>query len=421
MIINEAIQNLVKTVQTLWPWRAIIFAAFAGWLLDASAQTLLLFVMPNIMADLHASMTAMGSILFAQAIGRMGGSIAGGWFADRYGRKPTFLISILLIGIFTGLTGLSQTVPQLILAQCIFGLGFGAAWTASATLLMESVPPEIRDRASALMMLGYEFGYLCSAGVQAILLPLIGWRLLFLSGVFPFFLGLFIYHFLSESPKWQPRTLSKQNQREIPNRKTAFFQKFLPASLFATSYKGAAWQAIIVMATIAFSKAAILAFFPTILKTEHGWSPADVFWPVSLYCVGSIIGKLLSGFNTGRKGMVPIFLICLIVSGLISIPYFLASNFWIILLSAFVIGLAASGVFAIIPAYLSLRFPDAYRGSGIGWSNAAGAIGQGTASKLVPFAALLTGVLSTGALYTTFLGLGFAIFFILFRPRLPQN
>ncbi|QCE35394.1 MFS transporter [Acetobacteraceae bacterium] len=421
MTIDTTAQKFSKTFHELWPWRSVIFAAFAGWLLDASAQTLLIFVLPNIIVDLHCTMASMGTVLFAQAIGRMAGSIGGGWISDRFGRKPAFLGSVILIGLFTGLTGLAQNVTQLIVLQFIFGLGFGSAWTASATLLMETVPETIRDRASALMMLGYEFGYLASAGFQALLLSIIGWRLLFWSGIFPLFLGFFIYFHTKESPKWQKRPHIPSKTSHTKPKKQFFLNNLLPASLFATETQGAAWQAVLVMASIAFSKAAILNFYPSILKTDHGWNATDLFWPVSVYCIGSILGKIISGFNTGRKGMMPIFLICLFITALISFPYFLATSFWIILVASFVVGLAASGVFAIIPAYLSLRFPATQRGSGMGWSNAAGAIGQGFASKFVPFVSLFAGTLSMGALYTTLFGLIFAIFFVLFRPTLPKD
>lgn len=120
-----------------------------------------------------------------QSIGRAVGNTGWGWLADRYGRKPAFMLGVIWFAVFSALTGLSHHFYVLMAVQFMFGIGFGGEWTASAALLMESVPAWTRPMASALMMSGYEVGYFVAAGVQALVLPHYGWRVLFFIGLAP--------------------------------------------------------------------------------------------------------------------------------------------------------------------------------------------------------------------------------------------
>ena len=52
------------------------------------------------------------------------------------------------------------------------------------------------------MMAGYECGFFAAAGVQALLVPRFGWRSLFLVGIVPALLAIFIRVGISESPVW---------------------------------------------------------------------------------------------------------------------------------------------------------------------------------------------------------------------------
>jgi len=346
-------------------WR-VTFAAFMGWFLDAFDQTALLLTMPDIARDLGCTIGALSSVLMAQAIGRAIGNTSWGWLADRYGRRMAFMIGVVWFGVFSGLTALAWSYLALMVIQFAFGIGFGGEWTASAALLMESVPAKARPMASALMMSGYEMGFLLAAGVQAVVLPHFGWRPMFIIGLAPALLALFIRMGVKESPVWLKSKADQTKREKVRFRLDA-----------------AALQAIGLMALLEFQKAAIFNFYPTILRGPHHLTPAQVFWPVGLYCIGSLVGKLLCGRLAERFGEIRVMIGALLVVIASIWPFLSGPTYLVLLVSAFVIGGAASGVFALVPHYLAQRFPSDTRSFGMGLGYAIGSIGQGVAAKLI--------------------------------------
>lgn len=366
---NLASPRATPSLTSLKPYWQVTLATFLGWFLDAFDQTSLMFTLPDIAKDFNCTLSVLGGVLLAQAVGRAVGNAGWGWLSDHYGRKPAFMIGIIWFAFFSALTGLSHSLTSLIFIQFFFGVGFGGEWTASATLLMESVPPSLRSIASSFMMAGYEIGYFAAAGAQALILPHYGWRLLFFIGLIPAFLSLFIRIGVKESPLW----LEAHKTRIITKEPKPRFQ-----------WTAAALQAIFLMTFLEFQKAAIYTFYPTILRNTHHLSPQLVFYPITLYCLGSLIGKLLCGRLAEKFGDEKIMLAAIFLVICSIYPFLCAPSWSILLLFAFIMGSAASGIFAIIPHYLAQRFPSSQRSFGMGLSYGVGSIGQGIASKIIP-------------------------------------
>ena len=356
----------------LRPHWKLVLACFLGWFLDAFDQVVLLLVLPEIGAHFGVSLTAMGLVITAQSLGRVIGNTSWGWLADRYGRKLTFMAGVIWFAVFSGLSGLAWSYTALLVIQLLFGIGFGGEWTASAALLMESVPERSRKVASSLMMAGYEFGFFAASAAQAVMLPRFGWRSLFLVGIAPALLAIFIRRGIAESPVW---LRTQRDRAKTPARARPRFR-----------LDRAALQACAFMLVLQFQVAAIYNFYPTLLKTAHGWTPDGVFAAITLYSAGSILGKLSCGAIATRIGDRPTILGCLAITIAAIAPFVGAASPAVLLASAFVIGASSSGVFALVPDYLSLRFPNPTRSFGMGLAYALAAGGQGVASYVVPAA-----------------------------------
>ncbi|GBR53257.1 sugar transport protein [Neokomagataea thailandica NBRC 106555] len=358
----------------LLPFWQITLASFLGWFLDAFDQTSLQFTLPDIAKDLGCTLTALGGVLMAQAIGRAIGNTGWGWLSDRYGRRFAFMLGVIWFAVFSAMTGLAHSILFLIVVQFMFGIGFGGEWTASAALLMESVPARTRPMASAIMMSGYEVGYFSANAAQELVLPHYGWRALFFIGLVPALLALFIRIGVKESPVWLRKRAelldgaSPQEKRPRP--------KF--------RFDAAAIQAISFMAVLEFQKAAIYTFYPTILRTSHEPALHSIFWPVTLYCIGSLTGKILCGWLAQKFGDLKVMLGALVLIVLTIWPFLNAVSWPALLVSAFVMGGASSGIFALVPHYLSKCFPSETRSFGMGLGYALGSLGQGIASRLIP-------------------------------------
>nr|WP_228121150.1 MFS transporter [Gluconobacter cerevisiae] len=375
--VSASDQN-VSAFQLLRPYWRVTLAAFLGWFLDAFDQVALLLCLPDIGKDLGVSLTAMGIIITAQSVGRVVGNTGWGWLSDRYGRKLTFMIGVIWFAVFSGATAMTWTYLAMLVVQFMFGIGFGGEWTASAALLMESVPPRARSLASSLMMSGYECGFFAAAAAQAIILPIWGWRALFLIGVVPALLAIFIRRGVPESPVWLK--IQSMPKQQIQRRKFGF------------RLDGAALQALIFMAFVQFQNAAIYSFYPTFLRSDRNLSPADVFPFIAAYCIGSLLGKPLCGVLASRFGDRTVFMLYFALTALGIWPFISAHSMTVMLAGAFGVGMFGNSIFALVPHYLSQRFPSETRSLGMGTSYATAALGQGVAGFLVPMLGALYGL-----------------------------
>jgi len=164
----------------------------AGWALDAFDFTLLLFLIPHLREVFSVGLPAMAFVVTATGLAKVVGTIGWGIAADKLGRWLPFILSILWFSAFCGLSGLAWSYASLLMFRILFGLGFSGEWSTSATLLMETVPADLKGVASGTMMLGYEVGYLVAAQVFRVVFPLLGWRWMLILGILPALLVLLI-------------------------------------------------------------------------------------------------------------------------------------------------------------------------------------------------------------------------------------
>ena len=84
----------------------------------------------------------------------------------------------------------------------MLGLGMGGEWATGAALVAETWPAEHRGKALGVMQSAWAVGYAAAAAVNAVVLPVWGWRGVFLAGVAPALLTLWIRRSVEESQVW---------------------------------------------------------------------------------------------------------------------------------------------------------------------------------------------------------------------------
>jgi MFS family permease len=113
------------------------------------------------------------------------GGFGFGWLSDRIGRVRVLVWTIALFAVFTGLCALAQGYWDLLFYRTIAGLGLGGEFGIGMALVAEACPAEERARVSSYVGLGWQGGVLVAAIVTPLLLPVIGWRGMFLLGILP--------------------------------------------------------------------------------------------------------------------------------------------------------------------------------------------------------------------------------------------
>lgn len=118
----------------------------------------------------------------AAMIGLVIGAFAGGWTADRIGRKPVLVVSVALFGLFSIVTALTQTYETLLLARLATGLGFGGAMPNLIAIATEIAPVQRRAATVTTIFCGMPAGGASVALLSRLAGPELDWQTIFLIG-----------------------------------------------------------------------------------------------------------------------------------------------------------------------------------------------------------------------------------------------
>jgi MFS family permease len=163
--------------------------------------------------DFKTNMATLSTSIFL--IGWATGGLIFGMFGDRLGRVRTLTLTILLYSIFTGLSAISVSVWDFCAYRFLTGLGVGGVFAAAVALLAETMPPRARTYSLGMMQAFSAIGNCTAAGLFILLgllelnghldgvKPLNSWRILFLIGIVPAVLVIFIQRRLAEPKSWQ--------------------------------------------------------------------------------------------------------------------------------------------------------------------------------------------------------------------------
>jgi MFS family permease len=192
---------------------AIVFDRFFFTSLSSTAATL-------------ASFATFGVGFAARPIG----AVLFGWLGDRVGRRPALLITVVGIGVATGLIGvlpgfvtIGVAAPALlVLLRLLQGFAVGGEWGGAVTLAVEHAPPEKRGRYAALPQVGSPIGTLMSSGAFALVLLMPsgtfdswGWRLPFLLAFPLTVVAFWIRRKVEESPLFD-ELLRQDRRAKVP-------------------------------------------------------------------------------------------------------------------------------------------------------------------------------------------------------------
>jgi MFS family permease len=184
-------------------------AAWLGWLFDGLDMHLYVLVATPFVAELLGTSDQQDPRVgrcssWIQAAFLIGWALGGGFFgrlADRMGRSRGLTLTILTYALFTGLSYFAQTWWQLLIFRFLAALGIGGEWAVGASLLSETWPRRWRPWMAAVLQTGVNCGVML-AGLANFLLADYPKRSVFLVGVLPALLVLWIRRSVPEPEEW---------------------------------------------------------------------------------------------------------------------------------------------------------------------------------------------------------------------------
>ena len=171
-----------------------------------------------------------GWVVSSALWGTVAGALAGGWIADRFGRKPT-LCAIGAVYLLSALWSALATGPwMLMVARLAGGIGVGVSTIAAPVYIAEIAPAESRGRMTAAFQFNIVFGILVALTSNLLLKDLgeNAWRFMLGAQCVPAAVFVALAPFLVESPRWlgmrSARSESSSSATSGP-RTSAFFSR----------------------------------------------------------------------------------------------------------------------------------------------------------------------------------------------------
>jgi SHS family lactate transporter-like MFS transporter len=248
-------------------------------------------------------------------------------------------------------------LSSFLVCRALFGIAMGGVWGVGAALALETLPAEGRGFFSGLLQEGYVCGNLLAALLFASLFPhlhgtgvLTNWRILFMIGSLPAFLGLYLNYKVEESPAWLARCDARQPSpaaAAISRRSLRDLAGYLPIFLFVV---------LLMTAFTSFSHGT-QDLYPTFLQHDMRQSAAHTGLIVAVANIGALLGGICCGSISERLGRRR----TIVFAALLAIPmvplWAWSHTATMLAVGGFLMQFMVQGAWGIIPAHLNELAP----------------------------------------------------------------
>jgi MFS family permease len=320
-----------------------------GYAMDGFDLLILGFMLRIISADLSLTPAQGASLVTATLIGAVIGGILFGMLSDKIGRVRVLTYTIVVFAVFTGLCGLARGYYDLLFYRTLAGVGLGGEFGIGMALVAEAWPSSMRARASSYVGLGWQLGVLAAAIVTPILLPVIGWRGMFMVGIFPAVAAYFIRKSLHE-----PEVFVKKSH-DHP-KESALYLLVDGAETTKLSI-----GMIILTSVQNFGYYGVMIWLPSYLSSRFGFAlTQSAIWTI-VTIAGMALGIFMFGHIADRIGRRPAFLTYMLGAAIMVVVYSRLTDPMHLLVAGAVMGFFVNGMLGGYGALISELYPTAAR------------------------------------------------------------
>ena len=367
-------------------WRVLI-ASNLGWTFDGfEIFALFLTVGFALRQLLDAAQYAAipqyaGYVIAATLFGWAAGGVIGGIIADYIGRKRTMMLAILAYSLTTGLSAVAWDWTSFAVLRFFVGVAIGSEWATGASIVSELWPDHARGKGGGLLQCGAGLGGILASGVW-LLIGSTGpnaWRWMYLVGVLPALVVLWIRRNIPESPRWERADERRRAALDLKRSgaaldgENAALARFTVVDLFADrSVRRAFVCSFLMMLSVTFAYWGVGTFIPTYVGSvaaKAGLSAA--YWSGLAGFVSTasgVVGYICLGFLAdaiGRKPTAMLFyFMCLVLTPVVYL-WAQHENIYVLLFLVGVFGAFTIGIWAWAPIWLPELYPTHMRATAI--------------------------------------------------------
>jgi MFS family permease len=380
--------------------RRALLAAMLGWMFDAMDFLIYVLALARIKAYFGVGDATVGLLGTFTLLSAAAGGLLFGVIADRIGRVKALNLTIAVFSLCSLGAATSQSIVQLAIWRTLLGLGMGGEWASGGVLVAETVPPELRNKATSLMQSTWALGAILAAALAGLFLDVLplgpnAWRWLFAIGGLPALLILWVQRGVEEPAIWKA------------SRDTGRTRKNPYAVLFGRELRGRTLLACLLTSCLQFAYWGLFFWLPNLLATpiDKGGAGMSVVkstgWLIPMQ-VGAFVGYLSFGPLADKFGRRRVFATVLVLAA-ITVPIYgrMVHNPTTLLMLSPILGFVGHAYWSMIGPFLSELFPTEARASGQGLGYNSGRLMGALAPYVIGALAAIPGVGIVSALGLT--------------------
>ena len=309
------------------------------------------------------------------------GGLIGGVLADYLGRKRTMLIAILAYSIMTGLSAFAWDWLSFTVLRFLVGIAIGSEWVTGASIVSELWPDRARGRGVGLMQCGFGIGFFLASFAWLFVGAMgpNGWRYMFLIGVSPALMTLWVRRAIPESERWERVNHQRQAAMEHRRRGTTLsahdeaLTRFTMADLFAEpEIRRRVVLAFVMSLATTFGFWGIGAWIAPFVTEAAARAGRDGqqwgSYAAMAYTGASVLGYIVFGFLADAFGRKPATMSYVVASAVsVALLFLWARDLTFMLVGAGLCGVFVSGQYTWMAAWLPELFPTRMRATAAGF------------------------------------------------------
>jgi MFS family permease len=375
-------------------WKTLL-ASNLGWLFDGFENyALILTVAPAMRQLLDPSQYSqipvyIGTVIGIHLLGWGIGGMLGGILADYIGRKRMMLIAILAYSLMTGLSAFAFSWWSFAILRFLVGIAVGSEWATGSSMMAEIWPERARGKGAGLMQSGLGIGFFIASLVWLFIGPLGpgSWRYMYLVGVLPALLTLWIRRSIPESELWEKANADRAAANDRKRAGASLTETEQHLTKFTLTDRETRGRTIIIFlmsltTTVGFWS--ISTWVPPFIGSlaaaggaQAGLAPAAIgaltaqwaTYAAMSFTAGSILGYASVGFLADAFGRKPVTMAFYAVALILTpILFFGTTNLTLLLCIAFFSGAFASGQYSWMPVWIPELYPTRMRATALAFA-----------------------------------------------------
>jgi putative MFS transporter len=218
--IDDVVARIERLPVSPWHVKTRIIIGVATFF-DAFDALAIAFVLPVLVPAWHLNRPQIGLLISVGYAGQLAGALFFGWVAERFGRVPAIVWSILIFAVMSLACAAAWDYSSLIVARVVQGFGLGGEVPIAAAYISELARAKGRGRFVLLYELVFPIGLVAAGLIGSWVVPRFGWQWMFVIGAIPAFVAFVLQRLLPESPRW----LAAHGRREDAQTALAYIER----------------------------------------------------------------------------------------------------------------------------------------------------------------------------------------------------